>query len=114
MYPERPIETTKRKELPPLGLKIFKGEREMTMSRLDLYLVFFYKKIFYIIIHSYILPYRLTIEYILKSQLGQIFWKWVENVEFPEEIFFNTLVRINKTKPIRLTHDGAYLVNQRK
>ena len=34
MYPERPIETTKRKELPPLGLKIFKGEREMTMSRL--------------------------------------------------------------------------------
>ena len=37
MYPERPIETTKRKELPPLGLKIFKGEREMTMSRLDLY-----------------------------------------------------------------------------
>lgn len=33
MYPERPIETTKRKELPPLGLKIFKGEREMTMSR---------------------------------------------------------------------------------
>ena len=33
MYPERPIETNKRKELPPLGLKIFKGEREMALSR---------------------------------------------------------------------------------
>ena len=112
MYPERPIETTKRKELPPLGLKIFKGEREMTMSRYEYlyFIVFFCKE------HNlqFIFYLRLTIEYILKSQLGKIFWKWVENVEFPEEIFFNTLVRINKTKPIRLTHDGAYLVNQRK
>ena len=41
MYPERPIETTKRKELPPLGLKIFKGEREMTMSRYEYILVFY-------------------------------------------------------------------------
>ena len=54
MYPERPIETTKRKELPPLGLKIFKGEREMTMSRLDLYWFFFYEKIFFIIHISYL------------------------------------------------------------
>ena len=58
--------------------------------------------------------FRVTIEYILRSQIGQIFWKWVQNVEFPEEIFFNTLVRINKIKPIRVTQDGAYLVNQRK
>ena len=45
MYPERPIETTKRKELPPLGLKIFKGEREMTMSRYEyeyLYFIVFF------------------------------------------------------------------------
>ena len=41
MYPERPIETTKRKELPPLGLKIFKGEREMTMSRYEYILIFY-------------------------------------------------------------------------
>ena len=47
MYPERPIETTKRKELPPLGLKIFKGEREMTMSRYEYlyFIVFFIKNI---------------------------------------------------------------------
>ena len=48
MYPERPIETTKRKELPPLGLKIFKGEREMTMSRYEYeylyFIVFFFIK----------------------------------------------------------------------
>ena len=33
MYPERPIETTKRKERPPFGIKVFKGEREIIISR---------------------------------------------------------------------------------
>jgi len=33
MYPERPIETNIPKDLPPFGLRIFKGEREMVVSR---------------------------------------------------------------------------------
>ena len=33
MYPERPIETTVRKERPPFNIKIFKGEREIALTR---------------------------------------------------------------------------------
>ena len=33
------------------------------------------------------------------SPVGQALWKWVQNVAFPEEIFFNTLVRIDKKNP---------------
>ena len=33
------------------------------------------------------------------SKVGKALWKWVQNVAFPEEIFFNTLVRIDKKNP---------------
>jgi hypothetical protein len=39
MYPERPIETQVRKSPPPFGLKIFKGEREMVLSRLSDFII---------------------------------------------------------------------------
>lgn len=71
MYPERPIETSIRKEKPPFGLKIFKGEREVALM-------------------------RKTVEFVLQSNVSQALWKWVQNVAFPEEIFFNTLIRIDK------------------
>lgn len=39
---------------------------------------------------------RKTAEFALESEIGKALWIWVQNVAFPEEIFFNTLVRIDK------------------
>lgn len=88
MYPERPIETSIHKKAPPYGLNIFKGEREMVLSR----------------------P---MLKFSLEHKISKALWVWVQDVAFAEEIFFNTLVRINQANPLILKNN-TYIGNQDK
>ena len=39
---------------------------------------------------------RKTVQFFLESEVAQVFRKWCENIIFPEEIFFQTLCRIDQ------------------
>ena len=43
----------------------------------------------------------------MHSQVGQALWNWVQNVAFPEEIFFNTVIRIDKKMPLLSFNNGS-------
>ena len=72
-YCHIPRPTHQKKESPPYGLTIYKGYREVVLS-------------------------RRTVKFILKSNLTKSLLKWSQDITFPEEIFFATLVRINVKK----------------
>ena len=73
IYGDIPRPTHQKKESPPYGLTIYKGYREVVLS-------------------------RRTVKFILKSNLTKSLLKWSQDITFPEEIFFATLVRINVKK----------------
>ena len=77
-YCHIPRPTHQKKESPPYGLTIYKGYREVVLS-------------------------RRTVKFILKSNLTKSLLKWSQDITFPEEIFFATLVRINVK---RYVHTG--------
>ena len=65
--------TNVTKEPPPFGLTIYKGYREIILS-------------------------RKSAKFYLETELGKSFLDWCKDVIFPEEVFFATLTRVDKSK----------------
>lgn len=71
MYSLTPKKTFQRKEKPPLGLTLFKGLKESIIS-------------------------RKSADFFLNAQVSKALLQWSLDILFPEEIFFQTLCRIDQ------------------
>ncbi len=92
MYSLTPKKTFKKKGLPPLGLKIFKVHllflKQIHLSEILLLILLQGLK------ESIVS--RRSVYFFLHSEVAKSFRKWCLDILFPEEIYFQTLCRIDQ------------------
>lgn len=66
-----PVSLEKRKSAPPFNMTIFKGQKNVVLS-------------------------RKFVDFVLNHEVAQVFRKWIEDMNVPDESFYATLSRISK------------------